>query len=675
MAAKDGNLDPTTSGSRGIARALFRQQAETLDQIEGAGYFNDFWTELRGVELMDVLASDGVSTYALVRGFESVELVDLGPLAAARSGRYVYSRTKAMQRNLSAFDAVTIGRWSDSSRLAPAVYAKVASEPTTDLKFQDSKGNWFEIAEREIDITMVGAMGDCTAPGVGTNDATAIQRAFNWLHLGDFRTITAKGGAGYRFRVASAIVSGTNPVIGARVIFEAPITPDAVALNAITLQNMRDSEFKLFVQGGGLEADYRTLAPGTPYSQAVIIKGCRRVRYDIRGNSYIGRLLLVDCIGGHFKNSFHVGRIECGDRSDALLATQCGQAIFVQGETGSTAVGCFYINTAWSRWSPIFDSVVDVIVPHAEFGPLNADVGVNSAWEWRGCGSIWLGQMLGGDEAQKHTMMKFTTNAGGGGCRRVFIDLLQSVQALNALVVEGMQANSGGLVVNKLVTNGSGGAAVVAGTSEKVRVIHHSSIGDLHAINAVGNISHLDYYLEADETLRDAILVDAALTSASVLDFKGRSSDGSKQTVNAFSHAKIDSTGARVNFIDFTMQGASMLACFDIAGTSGSNGVRIRGGRYETTTKFDGGIEANSIDGAQGILSKAWGTARIVSGTSSIVVTHGMFGIPSQVFLQGTHAEVSDTIPTSIGATQFTVTAPANVTADRDVYWHAVRRP
>ena len=252
-------------------------------------------------------------------------------------------------------------------------------------------------------VTDFGAVGDCTAVGVGTDDADAIEDALAWLHGGNYRRL--EFAPGKRWRMSRAVISGTDPVIGCQIIMESPITPDTDDFSAITIQNIREGYFDLKVHQGGTDADYRELEPAGG-SQAFVIKGCRNATYSVQANSYLGRVMLVDCVGGYFKNSFHHGFINCGDRTEAFLAEPCGQAIYVRGPI--TALGCFEIKTPWSKYSPIFDSAVDIYIPYAEFGPLNAvDI---SSWEFRGCGSIWLGNMLGGDETFTHPLMKFTTN-------------------------------------------------------------------------------------------------------------------------------------------------------------------------------------------------------------------------------------------------------------------------
>lgn len=82
-----------------------------------------------------------------------------GPIADALSfkGPSYFSRDVALTKNLTAYDMVSVRRWSDTTNLCPAIYGKVASEPSHDLKFQDAAGNWWENQEPVINVLMAGA--------------------------------------------------------------------------------------------------------------------------------------------------------------------------------------------------------------------------------------------------------------------------------------------------------------------------------------------------------------------------------------------------------------------------------------------------------------------------------------------------------------------------------------
>ncbi len=224
-----------------------------------------------------------------------------------------------------------------------------------------------------------------------------------------------------------------------------------------------------------------------------------------------------------------------------------------------------------------------------------------------------MGKVLGGDETFVHTLMKFTRNAGGNGCRRVDIDTFFSVGAGNALIFEDFEPSDNGVLIKNLVSRASAGPAVMVTNVPKIRILNHDSINDYQAIAVVGPVGHLEHHLQAEGAKRETLSISAGATG--FMHFRGRSKDPSKAAINTYAHAKIDETvGARIDFLDFIMQGNDPAACFQIAGTSGSNGVRILGGRYETPTKFlvsvsspTTPVEANSMDNVQGIVGKTLG--------------------------------------------------------------------
>jgi len=79
----------------------------------------------------------------------------------------------------------------------------------------------------------------------------------------------------------------------------------------------------------------------------------------------------------------------------------------------------------------------------------------------------------------------------------------------------------------------------------------------------------------------------------------------------------------------------------------------------------------NIVKDVEGYPTVNKGTATIPNGSSSVVVDHGLAAAPSVVKLTGTHSEVKDCWVTNVTSTQFTINAPAAVSANRNVYWQA----
>jgi len=66
------------------------------------------------------------------------------------------------------------------------------------------------------------------------------------------------------------------------------------------------------------------------------------------------------------------------------------------------------------------------------------------------------------------------------------------------------------------------------------------------------------------------------------------------------------------------------------------------------------------------------GLATIPNGQSSVSVSHELSQIPAAILVTGAHLEVASCIVSSADSAQFTIQAPANVSADRGVYWELV---
>jgi len=69
------------------------------------------------------------------------------------------------------------------------------------------------------------------------------------------------------------------------------------------------------------------------------------------------------------------------------------------------------------------------------------------------------------------------------------------------------------------------------------------------------------------------------------------------------------------------------------------------------------------------------GTATISNGSTSVTVTHGLAGTPTEIQLTGTHSEVKDAYVQNVGSTTFDIVVDSAVSADRTVYWKAVYKP
>jgi len=67
------------------------------------------------------------------------------------------------------------------------------------------------------------------------------------------------------------------------------------------------------------------------------------------------------------------------------------------------------------------------------------------------------------------------------------------------------------------------------------------------------------------------------------------------------------------------------------------------------------------------------GKATIPSGSTRVAVTHGVGGEPTAISYIGTHPEVKSVWVENVTTTSFDLVVETAVTADRDVYWIAIR--
>lgn len=100
---------------------------------------------------------------------------DVAVASASGIARYT-TRAAAAAVDLSGVDEVTIDKWDGSSLYAPAVYSKVAVEPSHSAKFQSADGAWWGMNTSEAEPEMFSAI-----PDTGTPQNVPLQA---WLDFG-----------------------------------------------------------------------------------------------------------------------------------------------------------------------------------------------------------------------------------------------------------------------------------------------------------------------------------------------------------------------------------------------------------------------------------------------------------------------------------------------------------
>ncbi len=135
-----------------------------------------------------------------------------------------------------------------------------------------------------------------------------------------------------------------------------------------------------------------------------------------------------------------------------------------------------------------------------------------------------------------------------------------------------------------------------------------------------------------------------------------------------------DNANVLGNHVYDTRSGASQKLVYGVRLYNSSNSnvqSNIIWGATTASILDANGGTGNIVRGNKGYVTENSGSAIVLSGNIAVIVTHGLATTPTFISLTGTQAEVKDCIATSVGATYFTITASANVTDNRTVYWRA----
>lgn len=500
-----------------------------------------------------------------------------------------------------------------------------------------------------VSVKDFGAVGD----GI-TNDTIAIQRAANWFKTGSNRRLVFPAGGVYY--ITAPITFNSSGSEYNSLIMHSPIRPEPGLGRAFLITGYRNSEFVLKVDGGGQDADYMQADP-IGGDNAFTIAGCRHCKLDVIGSDYAGRVLNVRAGTSPYKTSFLDISLDCGDRTDVIGASRCGQAVFCLGPT--TAFGGFrYLNAAWCKYSPVFLNIVDCVIHHAEGGTANSF----TSWTWDNCGSIWLGKVLLGDETSVETLMTFKN-----GCRRIHIENYFAVIGAIGLLVEDTVTSAPSLSIGTIHGTGNG-ILLKLHNVHGAKVDSINSASDGNALVISGNSQDIDAYVTGYNNKKETVIIS---DTASIVTIRGISRNASQELGEAYAAVKVTSTEAGIVFDGFTIIGASPSAAFSL---QANNNVKILNGRYETSPDFLGGVEPLQVSNAQGIMSKAMGTALIPSGTTSVTIPHELFNTPSHVLVTGRSAETKDVYVAVIDNTNIRFEVPVAVTTDSTVFWFATRK-
>jgi len=198
-------------------------------------------------------------------------------------------------------------------------------------------------------------------------------------------------------------------------------------------------------------------------------------------------------------------------------------------------------------------------------------------------------------------------------------------------------------VANNIIVNSTGGLALGYGTQKYVHVhdnIFYNSINPSYpAAIVLGNSNPVKC------TIEDNLIIDDRASGSTVMDY----------AVELTGNYDFSDVIIRDNRIYMPNDPLAEFIHYELGG--------------ETPPRIIQGMEIHDSAGLR--FTENRGTATILNGNPSVTVNHGLAAAPSVVKLTGTHSEVKDCWVTNVTATQFTINAPAAVSADRDVYWQA----
>lgn len=446
--------------------------------------------------------------------------------------------------------------------------------------------NW--VPEGEVSVLHFGAVGDCSAEGVGQDDRVAIQRALNWWMAADYRKLTFPADRRYRLGApVRAHLDGDIGRIGNILVMEGPITPDPGIGTALSLKGFRHGHFRVRGYQGGQDADYRQEKPQGG-DTLLRIDATRRCIVDVEAVDYLGRAVYVGRGSRPYKQSFIDLTISTGDIESLPGARPVGQMIYARG---TSSWGSLNGNGAWESYGSVFNSVVDLRVDALKLGTQTPDAPV----QFLGCGSVWIDSLLTGDETHQADLVHFIPNEGGAGCRRIHISRCFAVGPKRAIVVRNTDPREYGIRIDHLETRECSGPALVLDGVTGAN-INHSSQEDELSVLVQGQSSNIYLEIDSYNSARESVVIASEARDVRVSGL----SQGAGRTAGKGVAAIRVETREPVFFDAFHTRGHRVSASFDLVS---ENKVTILGGRYESGA-FKEGVLAMQIRNAWGLSSE-----------------------------------------------------------------------
>lgn len=524
------------------------------------------------------------------------------------------------------------------------------------------------LLDQPVSVKNFGVIGDGT-----TDDAPALQRAVNWLCGGNERRLIVNDGM--IIRIASAITADFSGIARAgEFIMYGAIQPDAGIGRAITFLNMRGGRVYGRVYGGGQTADY-TQADPTGGDEAFRFVNVYGTRMRVEGGNYAGRVLRVTSdssrIGpdGFLTQWVVIESVYCNsiakitDLEATRLAQGVGQAFYI--DSGTNAFGSIeHAFMLWELYGSVIADTTDITFNDAE-----TIYRGNTGMKLLGVISFWGGKLKLGSEKTGWTddLLLIADGPDGRNSQNVQIDTVFAVGGANGVRAVNVGVTAGqGLTINNLETRLNTNEGLRLENCRKV-MIAGQQYADNVGIHLVGACNDVELDIDTRSTKLQAGIVDVAVTGQ--VKFVGAAYDGNTNAAAATSLFDILTT-ASVFFNNFFASSGNVDVLYDMPS---GNQTRITGGQVVVAggAAIIGANQPNRATGVIGWQTSNKGTAVIASGTTSIVVNHGLVKAPDYIDLQAASAGGANAYPSSITATQFTINVPTAPGSNSTIYWKA----
>lgn len=523
-------------------------------------------------------------------------------------------------------------------------------------------GGYWVIDELKATVTMFGAIGDGT-----TDDAAAVQAGLTWWGLADNRTLIVDEGKRVLMNSGASINCDGRASPGSIIMYGSVKSAANVAA-MFTFTNVRGGRFRLRVYGGGQTADYSQANPSGMNEAFRFVNAYGPTIEYVEGHEYAGRVLRMTSTApgsGGFRTQWVDVQAIYTNSSAAIsapeatrLAQGVGQSAYI--DSGTVAFGMIrsWISM-WEKYGPVIRDTTDVTLLYMESLWRS-----NQGFQLEGVTSFHGGKLNLGSELNLFDVMRIR-NGTSADSSNIVIDELLAIGGTYGLRVENVGTIAGpGIKINSLMTRQNTRGLTLSGCSKAEINLH--SWDDEIAFESSGTCDNIKVDCKITSSKKQAILVSAG---SSNITFTGSAYNGNTAgPISSVSLIDILTTNP-IFFEGFIASSGNVDMLYDVPA---SNNTVIRGGRATVA----GGTVTHSTQPRQvsdvvGWKTVARGTATVLSGTSSVVIPHGLSGTPENIDIIPQRQELASWWITARDGTNFTVAFGATTPANSTILWKA----